>query len=111
MMGPTEQMKMGEFQVVNHLLYNHPRRTAVADGCLDPRLGVSDQVSTCKTCGGDLDSCPGHWAFIKLELRALLYELAALKTVVNVGEECSRMATKTRVLRCVKTPVEYIYGE
>ena len=37
--------------------------------------------------------------FIKLELRALLYELAALKTVVNVGEECSRMATKTRVLQ------------
>lgn len=96
MMSPTEQMREGEFQVVNHLLYNHPRRTAVSDGCLDPRLGVSDKISTCKTCGGDLDGCPGHWAYIKLELP--VYNLGYIRQIVQVLQaickHCGRLMLK-----------------
>ena len=36
---------------------------------------------------------------IKLEIRGLLYELAALKSVVNAGEECSNLNVKTMVLQ------------
>ncbi len=35
-------------------------------GLVDPRLGVIDPGLRCKTCGGKLRSCPGHFGHIEL---------------------------------------------
>ncbi|OIO22103.1 DNA-directed RNA polymerase subunit A' [Candidatus Micrarchaeota archaeon CG1_02_47_40] len=35
-------------------------------GLVDPRLGVIDPGLKCKTCGGKLRSCPGHFGHIEL---------------------------------------------
>ncbi len=35
-------------------------------GLVDPRMGVIDPGLKCKTCGGKLRSCPGHFAHIEL---------------------------------------------
>lgn len=37
-------------QVFRSELFTMPQRSAAPDGPLDPRLGVSDKVSTCATC-------------------------------------------------------------
>lgn len=41
---------MSEFQVYSRELFKMPERTPAPNGCLDPRLGVSDKTSTCNTC-------------------------------------------------------------
>ncbi|MFA6214513.1 MAG: hypothetical protein WC717_04525, partial [Candidatus Micrarchaeia archaeon] len=35
-------------------------------GLVDPRMGVIDPGLKCKTCGGKIRSCPGHFAHIEL---------------------------------------------
>lgn len=35
-------------------------------GLVDPRMGVIDPGLRCKTCGGKIHSCPGHFAHIEL---------------------------------------------
>jgi len=43
-------------------------RIPARGGCLDPRLGVSDKVSTCETCKLKLVDCAGHYGYIQLAL-------------------------------------------
>lgn len=45
-----EIQKNSEFQVCSRELYKMPQRTPAPMGCLDPRLGISDKVSSCQTC-------------------------------------------------------------
>ncbi|MDY6777492.1 MAG: DNA-directed RNA polymerase subunit A' [Candidatus Nanohaloarchaea archaeon] len=45
----------------------------VEDGVMDPSLGVLDPGMTCRTCGGRMRDCKGHFGYIKLS-----------KPVVNV---------------------------
>ena len=54
-------------------------------GLMDPRQGVTDRMSRCQTCAGNMTECPGHFAHIELA-----------KPVFHVG-----FLTKTiKVLRC-----------
>lgn len=41
---------MSEFQVFSRELFKMPKRIPAPNGCLDPRLGVSDKSSVCETC-------------------------------------------------------------
>jgi len=55
-------------------------------GLMDPRQGVIDRTSRCKTCGGNLSECCGHFGHLEL-----------VKPVYHVG-----FIPKTiKVLRCV----------
>jgi hypothetical protein len=45
-----EIQKVAELQVSSRMLFEMPARTAAPYGCMDARLGISDKVSTCKTC-------------------------------------------------------------
>lgn len=55
-------------------------------GLMDPRQGVIDRTSRCKTCGGNLSECCGHFGHLELA-----------KPVYHVGF----MRQTIRVLRCV----------
>ncbi|WP_457612397.1 hypothetical protein, partial [Methanocaldococcus sp.] len=46
----------------------------IEGGVMDPRLGVIDPGLTCKTCGGRIGECPGHFGHIELA-----------KPVIHVG--------------------------
>lgn len=35
-------------------------------GINDPKLGTIDKFSKCPTCGGDVETCPGHFGHIEL---------------------------------------------
>ncbi|CAM9660972.1 unnamed protein product [Discosporangium mesarthrocarpum] len=41
---------MSQFQVFSRELFKMPERQPAPNGCLDPRLGISDKTSTCQTC-------------------------------------------------------------
>ncbi len=49
-MSPTDMKRVSEFLVWNQELYRMPLRTPAPNGVLDPRLGIADKQSTCKTC-------------------------------------------------------------
>lgn len=47
----TEEIKLSaEVRVSNREVFQMPLRNAAPYGCMDPRLGISDKTSTCKTC-------------------------------------------------------------
>lgn len=40
-----------EIRISNREIYQMPQRNTAPYGCMDPRLGISDKSSACKTCG------------------------------------------------------------
>ena len=38
----------------------------VEGGVMDPRLGVIDPGLFCRTCGGGIGDCPGHFGYLEL---------------------------------------------
>ena len=68
LLSPAEIQKVAEFQVCSRELFSMPSRTPARGGCLDPRLGVSDKISSCATCKRKLVDCAGHYGYIRLAL-------------------------------------------
>ena len=42
--------KASEVQVCSRELFQMPLRSAAPNGCMDPKLGISDKRSLCQTC-------------------------------------------------------------
>lgn len=63
-----EVQRLSEFQVCSRELFKMPLRKPAPNGCLDPRLGISDKAAFCETCKQKIVDCAGHFGFIKLEL-------------------------------------------
>ncbi len=91
--GTTEIERLSEFEVVSDKGYEQPARTPVVGGVLDRRLGVSDNHSTCETCGARLDLCPGHFGHIKLALPVfhIGYLKPLLSILQSICKSCSRV--------------------
>jgi DNA-directed RNA polymerase beta' subunit len=68
LLSPSEMQRLAEFQVTSRELFSMPSRKPAVGGCLDPRLGISDKVSSCATCKRKLVDCAGHFGYIKLAL-------------------------------------------
>jgi DNA-directed RNA polymerase beta' subunit len=48
----TEEIKLAaQIRVSNREIYQMPQRSAAPFGCMDSKLGISDKMSACKTCG------------------------------------------------------------
>ena len=67
-MSKQEIVNLAELEVVTRDIYNLPDRQPRVGGVLDRRMGVSDNVSTCETCGHRMADCVGHYGYIKLVL-------------------------------------------
>ena len=68
LLSPQDMQRLAEFQVTSRELFTMPSRKPAPNGCLDPRLGVSDKISVCQTCKRKLVDCAGHFGYIKLAL-------------------------------------------
>ncbi len=44
----------------------------VDGGAMDPRMGVVDPGLRCRTCGGTIGDCPGHFGYVELARPAKL---------------------------------------
>src|SRR3989344_2784156 len=65
LISPEEIKKIGVTKVVTPELYDvdgYP----VDGGLMDLRMGAIDPGVRCRTCGGRLKECPGHFGFIEL---------------------------------------------
>ena len=60
---------------------------------MDPRLGVIDPGLHCRTCGGSIGECPGHFGY--LELAKPIIHVIYTKTVYHLLKltcrKCSRI--------------------
>lgn len=92
-LSPEEMQRLSEFQVCSRELFSMPSRKPAPAGCLDPRLGVSDKVSSCATCHRKLVDCAGHFGYIKLALP--VFHIGFLKHTLNflqsICKACSRI--------------------
>jgi DNA-directed RNA polymerase III subunit RPC1 len=85
--------EIAKIEIYRSELYDVPERTPVLHGCLDKRLGVSDRLSNCETCGQKTVSCPGHFGHISLELPIFHvgYLKATITTLQNICKYCSKV--------------------
>eukprot|EP00536_Pseudo-nitzschia_multiseries_P010257 jgi/Psemu1/319821/estExt_fgenesh1_pm.C_3060011 len=93
LLSPAEMQRLAEFQVTSRELFCMPSRNPAPGGCLDPRLGVSDKVSTCATCKKKLQDCAGHFGYIRLALPVfhIGYLRHTLQILQCVCKTCSRI--------------------
>ncbi|CAM9817787.1 unnamed protein product [Ectocarpus sp. 12 AP-2014] len=82
-----EVERMSEFQVWSRELFKMPERIAAPNGCLDPRLGVSDKTAVCETCSKPLVDCAGHYGHIKLELP--VFHIGYFKHTLTMLQVCA----------------------
>mmetsp|Transcript_23130 Transcript_23130/g.57033 ORF Transcript_23130/g.57033 Transcript_23130/m.57033 type:complete len:423 (+) Transcript_23130:127-1395(+) len=93
LLSAEEMQRLAEFQVTSRELFTPPTRTPARGGCLDPRLGVCDKVSTCGTCKRKLQDCAGHFGYIRLALPVfhIGYMRHTLRLLQCVCKSCSRV--------------------
>jgi DNA-directed RNA polymerase III subunit RPC1 len=93
LLSAEEMQRLAEFQVTSRELFTPPTRTPAKGGCLDPRLGVCDKVSTCATCNRKLVDCAGHFGYIRLALPVfhIGYLRHTLHLLQCICKSCSRV--------------------
>lgn len=93
LLSPSDMQRLAEFQVCSSELFSMPSRTPALGGPLDPRLGISDKVSTCATCKRKLTDCAGHYGYIRLALP--VFHIGFIKHTLNILQcickTCSRV--------------------
>jgi DNA-directed RNA polymerase subunit A' len=90
---PPEMVKnLARVRVVTSELYDADGYP-VEGGVMDPRLGVIDPGLHCRTCGGSIGECPGHFGY--LELAKPIIHVIYTKTVYHLLKltcrKCSRI--------------------
>ncbi|MEK6934382.1 MAG: DNA-directed RNA polymerase subunit A' [Nanoarchaeota archaeon] len=65
LLGPEEIKKMATVKIVTPELYDK-EGYSVDGGLMDTHLGVIDPGLRCRTCGGKLKECIGHFGYIEL---------------------------------------------
>ena len=68
-------------------------RAPCNNGPLDTRMGISNKVATCDTCGEPLQQCNGHFGHVKLALPA--FHIGYMRMIIGVLQDicktCSRI--------------------
>lgn len=74
---PKHIQKMATVKIVTPELYDK-EGYPVDGGLMDVRLGVIDPGLRCKTCGGRLKECPGHFGYIELARPVIHYKFVKI---------------------------------
>lgn len=72
---------MSEVEVNSYELYNRQQRIAPS-GPLDPRMGVGRKDLLCATCKRTIETCPGHFGHLKLNLPVV--HIGFFKSLLNI---------------------------
>ena len=103
-MSPKAIKDMASAKIVTPELYDK-EGYPVDGGLMDIRLGVIDPGLKCKTCGGKLKECPGHFGYMELarpvvhiKLITLIYDLLRCTC-----RDCGRiLIPKTKIDKCLE---------
>ncbi len=92
LMSPQIIKKISHAKIVTAELYDK-EGYPVDGGLMDIRLGVIDPGLRCKTCGGKLKECMGHFGYIELArpIIHVMYAKNTLDILKSVCIECGRV--------------------
>ncbi len=98
MLGPEMVKKMAAAKIVTPELYDK-EGYPVDGGLMDVRLGVIDPGLRCKTCGGNLRDCMGHFGYLDLArpIIHLKYADVILTFLRCTCRECGKLLTDKKV--------------
>ncbi|RLG18238.1 DNA-directed RNA polymerase subunit A' [Nanoarchaeota archaeon] len=77
MLSPELIKKMAVVKISSSELYDADGYPSEG-GLMDPRMGVIDPGLRCRTCGGTVKDCPGHFGYIELAYPVIHVEYAPL---------------------------------
>ncbi len=89
---PDDIKKMASVRIITPELYDK-EGYSVDGGLMDTHLGVIDPGLRCRTCGGRLKECPGHFGYIELA-RPVIHINYVKKTIdvlKMICRDCSRV--------------------
>ncbi|KAJ0539434.1 putative DNA-directed RNA polymerase [Helianthus annuus] len=94
MLSDADVLNIGEVEVYSSKCYGGEAVTGtVVNGLLDPRMGPPNRFSTCETCHGKFQECPGHFGYLKLALP--VFNVGYISHIVNIlkciCKSCSRI--------------------
>ncbi len=89
---PEQIKKMGVAKIVTPELYDMDGYP-VDGGLMDLRLGAIDPGVRCRTCGGKLKECFGHFGFIELARPVIHVNFASIIELIlrSTCQECARI--------------------
>jgi len=103
-MSPKAIKEMASAKIVTPELYDK-EGYPVDGGLMDIRLGVIDPGLKCKTCGGKLKECPGHFGYIELARPVLHIKFVTLiyDIVRCTCRDCGRiLIPKLKIDKCME---------
>ena len=77
----------------------------VEGGVMDPRLGVIDPGLHCRTCGGGIGDCPGHFGYLELAKPVInvLYTKLVYQLLKMQCRKCGRIMMLERSIEKTQT--------
>ncbi|HLD16082.1 MAG TPA: DNA-directed RNA polymerase subunit A' [Candidatus Nanoarchaeia archaeon] len=92
LLSPMEVEKMSSVKVVTPELYDK-EGYPVDGGLMDIRLGVIDPGLRCKTCGGKLKECMGHFGYVELArpIIHIKYVKPIMDALRSTCRECAKI--------------------
>ncbi|MDI6707643.1 MAG: DNA-directed RNA polymerase subunit A' [Candidatus Thermoplasmatota archaeon] len=87
LLSPKEIREMATAKIITADTYDDDG-FPVDMGLMDPRLGVIEPGLKCKTCGGRVDQCPGHFGYIDLAMPVI--HVGYVKLIKHILESTCR---------------------
>ncbi|MBI2669069.1 DNA-directed RNA polymerase subunit A', partial [Candidatus Woesearchaeota archaeon] len=91
---PKMLVELAAAKIVTPELYDR-EGYPVDGGLMDIRLGVIDPGLRCKTCGGKLKECPGHFGYI--ELARPVFHVKFIKHIYDVLRSTCRYCSRVLI--------------
>jgi len=97
---PEQIKKIGVAKIVTPELYDMDGYP-VDGGLMDLRLGAIDPGIRCRTCGGKLEECFGHFGYIELARPVIHIKLAPIIELIlkSTCQECGRILLDEKDIR------------
>ncbi len=107
LLSPEEIRKMSAVKVITADTYDDDG-FPIDKGLMDLHMGVIEPGLRCKTCGGKVDECPGHFGHIELAMPVI--HVGFVKNIKNYLDatcrECGRIKLKDDEIEIYKQKIE-----
>jgi DNA-directed RNA polymerase subunit A' len=107
LLSPELVKTIARVRIVNSDLYDADGYP-VEGGVMDPRLGVIDPGLLCRTCGGGIGECPGHFGYLELAKPVIhvLYTKVIYQLLKFTCRKCSRLTVEGDILARSSVPLK-----
>jgi DNA-directed RNA polymerase subunit A' len=97
LLSPEMIKKMAVAKITKTELYDE-EGYPIEGGVMDPRMGVVDPGIRCRTCGGTIGECQGHFGYIELTKPVVhvLYTKIIFSILKVICKKCSRILVEEK---------------